>query len=93
MSDADLWAGIVAFIMPIVVAAILKENWSEAWKAIGAFVAFVVVAAGTAYFNGQLDPKNFVHDFLIIFNGAIIAFYGIWKPTGVAAWVEKNILP
>jgi len=93
MSEADLWAAIVAFVMPLLVAMIVKQPWQDDLKALVAFVACIVFAAGTAYFSAELNASNVIRDFLIIFVGGMTFWARFWRPLGVTGFIEKNILP
>lgn len=93
MSDQDMWTGIVGFLLPIIIAIIQKEKWGPQLQALVAFLVILAVSTGDCYFQGRLIPDLFVHDFLIIFVTAIAAFYGLWKPTGVANAIQNNVFP
>lgn len=96
MSEVELWAAIVGFFLPVVIAAIQKAQWDDARKAWVAFGSCLVTGFGTAYFGGQLDLQNLdkvALDILIVFGAAITFYKGFWQKTGIAGAVERNILP
>jgi VIT1/CCC1 family predicted Fe2+/Mn2+ transporter len=93
MTDAERWAFIVGFFLPVAIAVIQQAGWSERVRAVVAFLACVVAGLGTAYFGGDLsgsvDPRSVISDVLIVLVTAISTYKAFWKPTGVAPAVEE----
>lgn len=89
MSNFTQWALIVAFFVPIAVAAINREKWSARVKAVVFFVVSLVAAAGTAYFQGDLTGKRFLDAALLIVAAAAAFYKGLHKPVGTTDAVEK----
>lgn len=90
MTNLAMWATIVGFLAPPVIAIIQQSKWSNRVRAVVTFLLALVAGAGTAYFQGDLTGKRFVEAAMIVFVAAIAAFYGFWKPTGVAPKVEET---
>jgi len=88
MTNAAMWAGIVGFFLPIAASVIIQQKWAQPVKAVAGFLCCVTAAVGTAYFTGLLDPTDVARCFLVVFTLAIAAYYGFWKPTGIAPKIE-----
>ena len=90
MSNLEMWALIVGFFLPIVIAFLVQSGWSQRLQAVAAFVVCAVAAAGTAYFQGDLTGRRFVEAGLVILVTTIATYKGFWKPTGVAPGIEEK---
>jgi hypothetical protein len=93
MTSAEMWAAVVAFLLPPVIALIQQEGWSERRKAIVAFGAAIVAGLGTTYFAGTLvfeagNLMNILTNCLIVFLGAIAFYSEFWKKTGIAPKIQ-----
>lgn len=90
-STVAMWAAIVGFLMPLVIAVINRRDWSSPAKGMSAFVACLVAAFGTAYFEGGLsDANDVVTAALVVFTMAITTFQFWWKPSGIADGIESR---
>lgn len=92
MTNADMWASLVGFFLPLFIAIIQKEQWTPSIKAAIAFIACLVAAAGATYFTGGFTD-DYVRTALVVFVAAVTAYKGLWQPTGVADVIERRILP
>lgn len=90
MSNLVQWAAIVAFFVPVVVAAINRRRWTARVKAVVFFAVALVAAAGTAYFQGDLTGKRWLDAALVIVPAAAAFYHGLFKPTGVTDTVEEK---
>ncbi len=94
MSNMEMWAMIVGFILPAVIAVIQKVKWSDQVRSLVAFVICIITSVGTLFFNdGFTDWTNTPKVFLLIMVTAITTYQGFWKPTGAAGVIERNVLP
>lgn len=91
MDNAQMWATLVGFWLPLLISVIQKETWTSGIKAWVAFVACVVAAMGTVYFTGGWTD-NSPSVFLLIFVTAVASYKSLWHPTGISDKIEKNIL-
>ena len=91
MSNSAMFALIIGFLLPLLVAVFQQPRWSDPIRAAVALLVSLLAGAGTAYFAGDLGlrPETLVTDTLIIFVAAIAAYRGWWKPTGIAPAIEK----
>lgn len=89
LSNLTLWAGVVAFFIPLLLAFLNQSHWSKLIKGLTFFVASMIAAAGTAYFQGDLTGKRFIDAALIILAGGIVFYQGFWKSSTIAPLVER----
>lgn len=93
MSNLQMWALIVGFLLPPVLAVIQQARWSDAFRAVVAFLACAVAGAGTAYFQGDLNFERWVEAGLVILVSAMATYRGLWKPSGIAPAIEAKTSP
>jgi len=89
-SNVLMWAGIVGFFLPVLLAIVQQPGWSQPLRAIVMFVASILAAIGTVYFT---DSEAFTRDrlittVLVVMVTAIATYKGLWQPTTVAPKVE-----
>lgn len=89
MSNLQLWALVVGFLTPPVLAIIEQSGWSKTIRSLVAFGAALLAGAGTAYFQGDLTSRRFIEASLVVLVAAISTYQGFWKPTGIAPAIEK----
>lgn len=90
-SDVQLWASIVGFLVPLATAVIIQRGWSPALQSVANFVVAAVAAAGTQYFEGNLDGSNldgFIRTLMIVFVASIASYHGFFRPTNIAPKIE-----
>lgn len=83
-----------AFVLPLVMAVIIQSNWSRGLQATATFVVAMLVVFAKEVLSGNLmdvpDPiLQFIASSLVVFTLTIPAYYGLWKPTGIASGVES----
>jgi len=88
MSNLEMWALIVGFLLPPALSIIIQTGWSEQVQAIVAFLACALAGAGTAYFQGDLTGERFVEAGLVVLVTTIATYKGFWKPTKVSPTIE-----
>lgn len=82
MTDLDMWNAIVAFVLPLVVAAIIAKPWENWLKITISVFASLIVAGVTASLSGDLGA-NLTRSILVVLFGAMVAYRSFWKPLGV----------
>jgi hypothetical protein len=92
-SNLVMWAGVVGFFMPILLAIVQQPSWSSPVRSMVMFVASVIAGAGTVYFQGAWDTTNLVTTILFVMVTAIATYKGLWKETGIAPKVEAATSP
>ncbi len=89
MTNIQMWALIVGFFLPPVIALIQQPGWSSRVRSVVAFVACAVAGAGTAYFQGDLTGRRFVEAGLVVLVTAMATFRNFWKTTGITPMIEE----
>jgi uncharacterized membrane protein YgdD (TMEM256/DUF423 family) len=89
MTDAQMYAAVIAFFLPLLMSVIIQTGWDKRIQAILLFVAVLIVSVGTLFFTGQLEGRSLISSILLTFVTAIAAYHGLWKPTQVAPAIES----
>ena len=95
-SQLVMWAGIVGFFMPVLLAVVQQPGWSTALRSVVMFVASILAALGTVYLTSGSDAftaENMVTSFLTIMVTAIATYKGFYKETGIAPKIEIATSP
>jgi Co/Zn/Cd efflux system component len=86
-----MWAGIVGFFLPQVIAVVQQPGWSNALRSIITFMASIVAAIGTVLIqNNGWSWHDWVSSTLLILVTAIATYHGLWKPTKIAPKIEAK---
>lgn len=93
MDNLTMWAGIVGFLSPPVIAIINQPKFDARLKVV-IMVGFSLLAGFlTAYFSNMLDGEDIVKSILVTMTATIVAYQGIFKPTNIAdkiTWKTSN---
>jgi uncharacterized membrane protein YfcA len=91
MGNLEMWAAIVGFLLPPVMAILQQTKFDTALKAILAFIACLAVSVPTVYLQGSGDFtwERWSTALLTILTTAMATYHGFWKPTNVAPTIEK----
>lgn len=91
VSNAAMWAGIVGFFLPHLIAVVQQPGWSSGLRSVITFLACLVAAVGTVLIQlGHWDWQDWISSSLLILVTAIATYKGLWKPTGIAPAVEGS---
>lgn len=93
LSDAAMWAVIVGFISPLLIAAVQQPKWTTRSRAIVTFVWAVVVGSVTAFLSGDLNGRTLISTVLLILVVSVATYRGLWQPTGAAPAIERATSP
>lgn len=89
-----LWSAVVGFVLPPVLAMVMRSSWSSQVQGLVAFTACLAAAAGTVWLQGDLGrSQDLVTSFLLIFTAAIGTYRLYWKPSGIAPSIEAKFHP
>ena len=88
LTDAQLWAAALGYVLPPVIAVVVQPRWSAPVK--GLFMLLVAGAdgVGTAYFNHDLAGKPVVTCVLTAALAIGVAYHTLWKPSQIAPRIE-----
>lgn len=90
LTDLYMYAALVGFFLPPVLAILIQTKWSDRVKAVVAFVACLIAGAGTAYLEADLDGRTWVSASLVVLTTGYATFRNFWKPTGISPAIEKK---
>jgi hypothetical protein len=83
---------LLGLLIPLLTALLTKKLASQGLKAVVTLISSVLLGS-IAYLvaaDGGYDWEGFVNAFINAFLPAIAAYYGLWKPTGVAGTVANK---
>lgn len=83
-------SGLVGFLLPLVVAVIQRQTWSNTFRTIVGVAACAVAAVITAWAESKLNLHNFATSALVIFTLTKTSYLAVWKPSGVAPVIEEK---
>lgn len=89
-TNAELWAALVAAILPAVVAWVVRADWSAEAKGAVAVVTAVLAGAGTAYVSGHWSGEDILRSVLIVAFLSQVAYQTFWKPSGIGSRIERR---
>ena len=89
MTNVQMWSMIVGFFMPLLIAVLEQSKWSNALRAVVAFVACAIAATITVVVAGDLNTKTWVTSALTVLVAAIATYKMWWQPVGIAPTIEK----
>lgn len=89
MTELDMWAALVGFAMPGVVAVVAQSKWQPWQRGLTALGSCVAAAALTAYLNGALNGLTPLRTALVVAFTAMGTYKTWWKPSGIAPAIER----
>lgn len=93
MSNVQMWALLVGFLMPLLISALQQSTWSNPLRAGIAFLACAIAGGVTAWLAGDFKTTDIVSAVLVVLTTALATYKGLWKPTGVAPAIESRTSP
>ncbi len=81
MSNAALWATIIAWFAPLVVAIVIRAGWPWPLKLAIAIVTAAIIGIGTAYYADQFVDVDIGRLILLAIVATITAYETTWKDT------------
>lgn len=89
MTNLEMWALVVGFVLPPVLAVVQQTNWSNRLRAVVAFAACLAAGTGTVLVQkDHWDWSEWVSTSLLVLVTAIATYRNFWKPTGIATGIE-----
>jgi hypothetical protein len=93
MGRLEMWALIVGFVMPLLIAIVQRSTWTQPVRALVMAVSSVIAGGLTAYFAGDLNGVDVTTAILLVAVTAIASYKGFWQPTTVAPKIEAATSP
>lgn len=90
MTDLDMWAGIVGFAVPPLVAAFVQSSWPAWARALFAFAVCMVGGGVTAALTGYLEGVAPARAALVVLFSALTFYRTFWHPSKIAPMIEKR---
>lgn len=91
MSKLEMWALVVGFLLPPVLALVQQTQWSDRLRSVVAFVACLIAGAGTVYVQQEeWDWSDWMSTSLVVLVTAVATFRNFWKPTGISTAIEQK---
>lgn len=88
LTDAELWAAALGYVLPPVIAIVNQPRWSGAIRALFMLVVAGADGLGSAYFTGEFSGKSAITCVLTAAVTIGIAYHTVWKPSGIAPGIE-----
>ena len=89
MTNLQMWALLVGFLMPLLISALQRSTWPNPLRALIAFLACAVAGLVTAWLGGDFNTTDIVSAVLVVLTTALATYKGLWKPTGVSPRIES----
>jgi hypothetical protein len=88
LTDAELWAAALGYVLPPVMAVAIQPRWSGPLK--GLFMLMVAAGdgLGTAFFNDDFHARPVLTCILIAAIAIGTAYRTLWRPSGIAPQIE-----
>jgi len=91
MDDLTMWSLLVGFLSPLLISVVQQPKWTQQTRAFVTFVSSLILGAGTAYFQGDLDDaQSTVSAILIVLVSGMTTYRNLWKTTGIAPKIEAK---
>ncbi|HTW17098.1 MAG TPA: hypothetical protein VMF51_18350 [Nocardioides sp.] len=88
VTDAQMWALIVGFASPLLIAVVQQPTWSGRRRTLVTIVWSIVAGGGTAFFTDEFTGRSLLSCFLVICVAAIATYQSIWRPLKIAPAIE-----
>ena len=88
-----MWALLVGFLMPLLIAVLQRSTWPLQLRAGIAFIVCAIAGGVTAWLAGDFDANDVVSSILVVLTTALATYKGLWKPTGFAGSIESATSP
>jgi VIT1/CCC1 family predicted Fe2+/Mn2+ transporter len=93
LTDLDIWSGLVGFVLPLLIAIVLREHWKPRTKALVTIASCMVGGSVTAWLTGYLHGVTLVRAILIVLAAAVGFYRVLWHPSGIAPDIEAATTP
>lgn len=85
--------GVLAFLLPPIIAVITQRHWSSQVKGAVAFLVCVAAALLMVLYEAGFNWTDWRNASLVIVSGAIFFYHQFWKPSGIAPAIEEKTTP
>lgn len=92
-SNYLLASGLVAVLLPGILAVVIQRDWSSEVKGIVAALSCVPAALLLGYTQGVVDRADILRSALIILTISQLLYATTWKPSNLAPRIEERTSP
>src|SRR4051812_37277217 len=89
-SSLAQWSALVGFLLPLLVAFVQRQHWSNNVRTIVGVAACAIAAILTTWIEGNLNLHNFGQSVIVIFMMTKTSYLAVWKPTGTTQTIEQS---
>ncbi|MFI8085922.1 hypothetical protein ACIF6L_34670 [Kitasatospora sp. NPDC086009] len=93
MTEAQMWAALVAFFSPAAIALVQQPGWTKLWRTAVAVVIAAAIGTGSAYFADAFTGRGVVSAILLAVLVSTTAYTTVFKPSGLAPALERATSP
>jgi L-lactate permease len=93
LSDLDIWSMVVGFLLPPLIAVILRSHWRPEVKAAVTVGVCLIGGGVTAYLMGYFHGVTLVRAILLTLGAALFFYRVFWKPSQIAPGIEAATTP
>lgn len=96
LTDAELIAAVGSIFLPLGVAFVMRQTWSDRVRMFVTYVLYFIYTLGTMWFLNQLvfdettEAKEVFRGFLFVAIIAYTSFKAYWQPSGITARLEAR---
>ncbi|MER7707253.1 hypothetical protein ABTX81_30670 [Kitasatospora sp. NPDC097605] len=89
LTDAQLWAAIVAFFSPLATSVVQQPTWPKPARTSVAIGTSALIGIGIAYFAGAFTGRGVLSTVLLTVLVSATAYSTVFKPSGIAPALER----
>lgn len=93
MTTLAMWQLIIGTLVPPVIAVVQRPHFPGWLRVFIMLVLSVAASIVVLAVRNELDMTNWLHTAGLVVLGAIAAYHGIWKPSGIAPSIEVATTP
>ena len=87
-------SGAIGWVMPLLVAVVVRSKWPNWVKGVVALLTSVILGAVSVATAGDLsNPTDWLAAAITVLTASQVAYHTWWKPTGIAPAIERNTQP
>lgn len=96
-TDAELISAVGSIFLPLLIAFVMRQTWSDSIRVIVAYVCYFAYTFLTMWFlnqfvfeDGSMNAKEIVRGFLVVAVVAYTSFKLVWQPRGTTIKLEAS---
>ena len=93
MSDLEMYSLLLGAFLPLAIAVVQQQGWSDRLRAVVSFLISAAAATGLVYFQGDFTGRRLVSSVLLVLVTALATHRNFWKQTGITPAIEEATSP